>query len=239
MKSALIILKLVLAIVALSVVLSFTNDRQANQYVKLNEIGIEIAADNFVSQQVVLDFLKSKNINFDSVLVNDFQKQDLENLLLTHPSIKNVEVFANQKGVLGFTIYQKQAVVRIKGNNTDYFLDSFGNRMEISNYYTPDLIVVTGDVTTDKHKNIFDFVNEINESEFWKSQLTQIHFSGKDIILIPRVGSHKIYLGSFEGAKEKLEELYQFYKIAMPAMGWQTYTDISLKFNNQIVCTKR
>ena len=239
MKRVLIILKWVLLIVALVLVLSFTNGRQSNQFVTLNEISIETAADNFVSQQVVLDYLDSKNVNFSGVLVNDFQKDDLENLLLTHASIKNVEVFANQKGAIDFTIYQKQAVVRIKGNNFDYFLDSFGNRMEISSHYTPNLIVVTGDVTPDIHKNIFDFVNEINESEFWKAQLTQIHLSGKEIILIPRVGDHKIYLGSFENTKEKLEELYQFYKIAMPSKGWQTYTDISLKFNNQIVCTKR
>lgn len=239
MKRVLIILKWVLAIVVLIVALSFTNDRQANQFVKLNEIGIEIAADNFVNQQVVLDYLNNKNVSFDSVLVNDFQKEHLENLLLTHPSIKNVEVFANQKGAIDLTIYQKQAVVRIKGNNVNYFLDSFGNRMEISSHYTPNLIIVTGDVTADKHENIFDFVNEINESEFWKAQLTQMHFSGKEIILIPRVGGHKIHLGSFENTKEKLEELYQFYKIAMPTKGWQTYTDISLKFNNQIVCTKR
>jgi cell division protein FtsQ len=239
MDRVLIILKWVLAILVLVVVLSFTNNRQANQFVKLNEIGIEIAADNFVNQQVVLDYLNSKNVNFDSVLVNDFQKEDLENLLLTHPNIKNVEVFTNQKGAIDFTIFQKQAIVRVKGINADYFLDSFGNRMEISSHYTPNLIVVTGDVTADKHKNIFDFVNEINESKFWNSQLTQMHLSGKEIILIPRVGGHKIYLGSFENTKQKLEELYQFYKIAMPAKGWQTYTDISLKFNNQIVCTKR
>ena len=134
MKRVLIILEWVLAIVVLVVVLSFTNDRQANQFVKLNEIGIEIAADNFVNQQVVLDYLNSKNVNFDSVLVNDFQKEDLENLLLTHPSINNVEVFANQKGAINFTIFQKQAIVRVKGNNADYFLDSFGNRMEISSH---------------------------------------------------------------------------------------------------------
>ena len=239
MKRVLIILKWVLVIMFLVLVLSFTNDRQANQFVKLNEISIATATDNFVNKQVVLDYLNSKNLNFDSVLVNDFQKEELENLLLTHPSIKNVEVSANQKGAIDFTIYQKQAVVRVRGNNSDYFLDSFGNRMEISSHYTPNLIVVTGDVTPDKHKNIFHFVNEINESEFWEAQLTQMHFSGKEIILIPRVGSHKIYLGSFDNTKEKLEDLYQFYKIAMPTMGWQAYADISLKFNNQIVCTKR
>ena len=38
---------------------------------------------------------------------------------------------------------------------------------------------------------------------------------------------------------EKLENLYQFYKQAMPLKGWQTYSDISLKYSNQIVCTKK
>ena len=33
--------------------------------------------------------------------------------------------------------------------------------------------------------------------------------------------------------------LYQFYKVAMPVKGWQTYSDINLKFNNQIVCARK
>ena len=39
--------------------------------------------------------------------------------------------------------------------------------------------------------------------------------------------------------KEKLDNLYHFYKIAMDLKGWQTYSDINLKFNNQIICVRK
>ena len=71
------------------------------------------------------------------------------------------------------------------------------------------------------------------------SQITQIHFGEPDILLIPRVGYHKINIGTFENIVEKLDNLYQFYKVAMPVKGWQAYSNINLKFKNEIVCTSK
>ena len=59
------------------------------------------------------------------------------------------------------------------------------------------------------------------------------------MVLIPRVGNQRIHFGMLVNSTEKLANLYQFYKQAMPVKGWQTYSDISLKYNNQIVCTKK
>jgi cell division protein FtsQ len=67
----------------------------------------------------------------------------------------------------------------------------------------------------------------------------QLHFLGDKVILIPRVGNQKIHFGRLVNSTKKLENLYQFYKQAMPIKGWQTYRDISLKYKNQIVCTKK
>ena len=59
------------------------------------------------------------------------------------------------------------------------------------------------------------------------------------MILIPRVGEQKIHIGNLDNTKEKLDNLYQFYNVALPIKGWQTYSDINLKYKNQIVCTKK
>ena len=80
---------------------------------------------------------------------------------------------------------------------------------------------------------------KINESEFWNAQIAQIHFEKDMILLIPRVGNHKINLGSFYNVSTKLDNLYQFYKSVMPVKGWQTYSEINLSFNNQIVCVRK
>ena len=134
---------------------------------------------------------------------------------------------------------QRKAIVRIKTTSADYYLDEDGLEMSLSRNYTPGVLVVSGDANTLHHEDIFSFVKTINKSEFWKSQITQLHFQEDEVILIPRVGNKKIHFGTLTDINEKLENLYQFYKQAMPLKGWQTYSDISLKYSNQIVCTKK
>ena len=239
MKKALVIFKWMLAVALLVVLLVFTNTRQATQKISLNEIKIKESADDFVNKQIVLNFLKEKSTLFDGVLMIDFNKEKLENLLESHPVIKEVEVFASQKGGVAILIEQKKAIARVKSNTEDYYLDEFGKKMQLCDHYTTKLVVATGNISAKNHAGIYEFIKEINKSDFWSAQITQIHFENNDILLIPRVGNQKINIGSFENIVEKLDNLYQFYKVAMPLKGWQTYSDINLKFNNQIVCTRK
>jgi len=114
-----------------------------------------------------------------------------------------------------------------------------GINMPLSSEYTPRVLVVTGEVNESNHSSIFSFVEKINKNEFWKSQITQLHFSKDEVLIVPRVGDQKIHFGTLTNVDEKLGNLYQFYKQAMPVKGWQTYSDISLAYKNQIVCTKK
>ena len=239
MKKVLVIFKWMLAIALLVVLLVFTNDRQATQKMSLKDITIKESADDVVNKQIVLNYLKENSVRFDSVLMTDFNKEKLENLLKSHPGIKEVEVFGSQKGGVDILIEQKKAIVRIKSNTDDYYLDEFGKKMQLFDHYTPRLVVATGNISTKNHAGIYEFIKEINKSDFWNAQIPQIHFENNDILLIPRVGNQKINIGSFENIVEKLDNLYQFYKVAMPVKGWQTYSEINLKFNNQIVCAKK
>jgi cell division protein FtsQ len=239
MKKAIMILRWLLVIVLFVLVLSFTNGKHQQQLVSLDEINIELAEERFVNHEIVIDFMLEKGISFDSVSLNQFQLEELEQFLEYHPSIKNVEVFTTQEGDISIDIIQRKAVVRIITKNDNYYLDANGNVMPISKYYTPRVLVVSGNVSEQNHQEIFFFVNIINESEFWKAQITQLHFIDNDVILIPRVGEQKIYFGFLTSVKEKLDNLYQFYQQVIHVKGWQTYSDISLKYNNQIVCTKK
>jgi cell division protein FtsQ len=239
MKRVLIIFKWMLAISLLVVLLIFANTSQAVQEISLNKIEIQQSPDDFVNTQIVLNYLKDKSLRFDSMLATDFNKEMLEDLLESHPAISEVEVFTNQKGEMNILIEQKKAIVRIKSNTDDYFLDEDGNKMQLSDSYTPKLVVASGDISKKNHFEIYSFIKQINKSEFWNAQITQIHFEKDKILLIPRVGNQKINIGGFDNIHEKLDNLYQFYKIVMPVKGWQAYSDINLNFNNQIVCVRK
>ena len=239
MKKAIMILRWLLVIVLFVLVLSFTNGEHQQQLVSLDKINIEFAEERFVNHEIVVDFMLENDINFDSVCLNQFQLEEVEQFLEDHPSIENVEVFTSQEGDVSIDIIQRKAVVRIITKDDNYYLDANGSVMPISKHYRPRVLVVSGNVSEQNHQEIFEFVNIINESKFWKAQITQLYLIDKECILIPRVGEHKIHFGLLTRANEKLDNLYQFYQQVMPLKGWQTYSDISLKYNNQIVCTKK
>ena len=239
MKKVLQILKWGMLLSLMVVVLSFTNQKQNKQMVFFPQINIESSVDTFMTEQIAKKYIEQHDFNFDSVPLSNFYLNELEIAFLQHPAIKNAEVYSNQEGVMNVDLQQRKAVVRIKTDNTDYYLDEQGIKMPLSSEYTPRVLVVTGEVNESNHSSIFSFVERINKDKFWKSQITQVHFNNKEVIIIPRVGSQKIHFGTLTDVNKKLGNLYQFYKQAMPVKGWQTYSEISLAYNNQIVCTKK
>jgi len=239
MKKLLKIIKWGMLIALAVIVLAFTERKQEEQLAQLNQINIEMSEDHFLTKNIVLQYIEKHNFAYDGVVFTQFYLNDLEEILLKHPAVKKAEVYSNQQGVVNINLQQKKAIVRIKTTNADYYLDEDGLKMPLSKAYTPRVIVVSGDANQQHHASIYAFIQKINKSEFWKSQITQLHFSGDQVVLIPRVGNQKIHFGMLVNFTEKLANLYQFYKQAMPVKGWQTYSDISLKYKNQIVCTKK
>ena len=218
---------------------SVTNDRQSVQENRLKEIKIIKSNNNFVNRSQLLDFLEFNNIQLDMLISDSYSNYKLEKLVESHPAIKNVEVFSNQKGEIKIRVQQKKAIARVKSSTDDYFLDEYGLEMLNPDNCTQQLIVFTGDISNNDHKEIFSLINTINLSEFWSAQITQVHFEDDDVILIPRVGNQKIKVGNLRNIYEKLDKLYHFYKVIIPTKGWEFYKEINLKYNNQIVCTKK
>ena len=60
-----------------------------------------------------------------------------------------------------------------------------------------------------------------------------------DLELIPRIGSHIIVFGDYSDCEIKFRNLMSLYKNGLPAVGWNKYETINLKFKGQVVCTKR
>ena len=239
MKKILQIIKWGALIVFMVSVVAFTEKKQEEQLVQLDQINIEISDDQFIDSNIVLQYIEKHNLSYDGVMLSKFYLNDLEEILLKHPAVKKAEVYSNQQGIMNIKLQQKKVIVRIKTDVADYYLDGDGLEMSLSKEYTPRVIVVSGDVNQKDHASIYDFIQKINESEFWKSQIMQLHFLDDQVVLVPRVGNQKIHFGALVNSTEKLTNLYQFYKQAMPVKGWQTYSDISLKYNNQIVCIKK
>ena len=119
--------------------------------------------------------------------------------------------------------------------------DNLGTTMPISRRYAAHVPIVSGYVEKELAvTDLYKFALFLQENEFWNDQIEQIYvYPDNDIELIPRVGNHRIMLGTLDEFEEKLANLKLFYEQAIPKVGWEKYSMINLKYKNQIVCTKK
>ena len=95
----------------------------------------------------------------------------------------------------------------------------------------------------DKYKEwseLLEILNFIREDKFWISQLVQIYFNqNQEFEFIPRVGAHQILFGNTDNLELKFRNLNTLYENGLAYEGWNKYEIINLKYNNQVICSKR
>ena len=237
MKAVYIITKWFILISSLSVILSFTNKNRKNQIANLNNIKIDYK--KFIDNKSVIKYLNDNHVSFDSISISDIDFVSIEEALNNHPYIKKAEIYTDQLGKVNLYLNNRIPYARVINNSDDFYLDSKMTILPINENYTENVLIITGKfvLTNLKAKKLITF---INNNDFWSSQITQIHFiNEEDVILITRVGDQLIEFGDLNNQEDKLNNLNIFYKKVMPVQGWKKYSKVSLKFNNQIVCTKK
>ena len=237
MKAVYTIIKWFVLISSLSIIFSFTNKNRKSQIANLNNI--EIDYEKFVNNDKVIKYLTKNHDLFDSTLISDIDFDSIEKALNEHPYIKKAEIYTDQNGQVNLYLKNRIPYVRVINSTDDFYLDSKMKMFPLNDNYTENVMIITGKfiLTDTKAKKL---ITLINNNDFWRSQITQIHFiEEEDVILITRVGDQLIEFGDLNNQEDKLNNLNIFYKKVMPVQGWDKYSKVSLKFNNQIVCTKK
>lgn len=90
---------------------------------------------------------------------------------------------------------------------------------------------------------LLTFVEQVEGDDFWRSEVVQIiahtTVSGAlEVDLIPRSGRHRILFGRLEHVEEKFDKLLCFYRRGLSNIGWEQYSTINIKYNDQVVCKK-
>ncbi len=187
----------------------------------------------------------------------------LEKIMLNNPFIESARVFSTIDGKLHIEVVQRDPIVRvINFRDESFYMDGNGVYMPVSENYTARVPVANGfifnreaegnvraysdeelndtTVAVSRAYQVFQVAEYIRQHEFWNSQIEQIYMNlNGDMELIPRVGEHKIVFGDSRDLKIKFEKLYLFYQEGLNNTGWNKYTTINLKYQNQVVCTKK
>lgn len=220
-------------------------------------INVEIignAKSNIIDKEHIKKIVLSDYPNIVGEPLNSVNRSELEKKIKAHPTVKNAEVYTKINGILAIKLEQRKPIVRVMplfGKN--FYIGFEGSLMPVSKIGTARVLVVNGNLKfnyknnritikdtsiTETLKDIYEISKEISKDDFLKAQIEQIFVKKNgEYELIPTVGNHIVLLGEINNYKKKLKYLKHFYLYVLKNEGWRKYKYISLKYNNQLVCT--
>lgn len=188
-----------------------------------------------------LDDLPSKA---KGIALANINTQDIRRRLLDLDKIENAEVVRYSDGSIRIHVTPIVPVLRVFDGPTSYYVNRAGKRVKASARYHKNVPMIQGHFdasdTVFTPMSLMPLVNFIASDSLWNSYISMIKVkSPTDILLIPNIREHVINIGSTDRLREKLDNLRLFYSKVLVKQGWEKYDTISLKWNGQIVATKR
>jgi cell division protein FtsQ len=249
LKKILLLFSLSVAIVGVVIVLVAANKHQQAVSFKNLQIDIDLHRQLFfvnheevkqVFKDLFPDSANRKNANINIKL---FEKQLEKNAF-----VEDAQIYSDMRGNIFAAIVQKQPLLRIINNNgVSYYLDVNGEKLPLSNNFTPRVIVATGYIETNNNpvvdssrlKQLFDIVKFIQNDKFLWALCEQIDvLQNGDMEIIPKTGKYRFIIGDTNELEAKFKRLKIFYTEVLKNDTVQYNNIINLKYHNQIICTK-
>jgi cell division protein FtsQ len=216
--------------------LSFTNKRNNERVAK--EMIFERDEQNFIKNQVLENLITSYNpVEFgDKIHLIDLF--DLEKKLDNHAFIKKSEVYATPDGIIHTKITEEKPLIRVKTPQKEFYLTDENKAIPLSKLYSPEVLIIAGEIEQNEYKNICDLVKYVNEDNLLKNHIVGIRKAGKNFFIFMTDKEFEIEFGALVKKEEKFDNLKLFYTQYLGKLPSQTYKKISIRFNNQVIAVK-
>lgn len=230
--------------------IGFVGKQQAGIVCKNINISIDNRLGNyFIDEKDVMDIVTGNKT--DKIIGERFSSINLrliEEKLEHHEFIYDAEVHKDLKGNLNVKVFQAKPVARIAySGEKDKYINQLGEIIPTSTKYTSRVMLISGNVSrylkggnlhNDEYgENLLQLIDFINHDPFWKAMVAQLEIGKKgNIRIYTQVSKQVIEFGQPEDFEKKFKRLSIFYDKILPSEGWNTYTTVSVKFENQIVC---
>ncbi|GAA3773324.1 cell division protein FtsQ [Corallibacter vietnamensis] len=211
-----------------------------NNVRKISNPIVEFKGDNnlFITQEAVSKLLiqnqqEAKNTSKETLDLND-----LEAALNSNPMIKSADVYVSVNGMLKAEVEQKKPIARVH-SEASYYIDEQGGYMPLSSNYSARVPLVTGAVDKNNLSDVFKVAQKIQNDAFLKTHVIEVYQDeSKGIFLKLRQYRFTVQLGNLNNLDKKINNLKAFYKKALKDKKLNAYSNVNLKFDSQVVCTK-
>ncbi|WP_250419100.1 MULTISPECIES: cell division protein FtsQ/DivIB [Pontibacter] len=202
----------------------------------------------FIGDKEIKDLLtRDGERKLEGISNKNIDLKNLEKRIEAHKFVEDAEVYRGLDGNIKVNVKQNRPIARIIRPDQDVYIDVEGHILPLSDRYTARVIPITKsallkplnqeffqDSTGQAYLSLLQF---IENDEFWKAQLAQMHIDGKGkVSFLPQVGDHTIEFGKPFNPEQKFKKLMIFYKEVLPVMGWDKYKRVNVEYEDQIIC---
>ena len=195
----------------------------------------------FVTPEGVIQDLKSQGVKIVGKRMADIDASKIEESLQHSPYLESADVVKCQDGRVLVRVSQLVPVLRVFDGDNSYYVNRAGKHMAATANYHSDVPVVQGHFTKRyPATRLLPLIDYVERDSLLHSLVTMYQVRDtNNIILVPDISGHVVNIGNADGFENKFAKLKQFYTQVMPKRGWNTYDTISVKWNHQIVATRR
>ena len=195
----------------------------------------------FVTRDGILNELRNRNVHLVGEPMRNINTDKVEAALHDSEYLENVDCYKAQNGKVVISATQLVPVLRVFDGGASYYVNARGKRMSATASYHADVPIVEGHFTKDfTPMRILPLVDYVNSDQVLRSLVSMYCIKDtNDIFVVPTIKGHVVNLGNADNYVNKFKKLLLFYRKVMPVKGWLTYDTVSVKWEHQVVATKR
>lgn len=165
----------------------------------------------------------------------------IEQALMRSEYLEKAECVKAHQGVLIIRASQLVPVLRVFDGDNSYYVNRYGKHMSATASYHADVPVVQGHFTDSyPATRLLPIVQYVESDSLLRSLVTMYTMRDSDnIYIVPAIYGHVVNMGSATDFEAKFRKLKLFYRKVLPAKGWENYDTISVKWDHQVVATRR
>lgn len=196
---------------------------------------------SFVTPQGILSEMNRMGLKAVGMPVGKINTDFIESKLMESAYLESAECVLTANNHLVIRVKQIIPVLRVFDGNTSYYMNREGKHMASSTSFIADVPVVQGKFTQDfPATRLLPLVEYINSDPTLKELVTMISVrDSNNVFIVPAFSGHVVNMGPPTGFESKFKRLTAFYKNVLPYKGYSYYDTISVKWDHQVVGTKR
>ncbi|PWN64317.1 cell division protein FtsQ/DivIB [Chryseobacterium oncorhynchi] len=237
MKNKYRILKIVVTVIILGLLLSFSLKRFGRLQITDNKISVKMNEKTpvyFVDEKDIREIVKKEN---PSGKVGELNIPALEKKINSLPAVDSANVYLNLNGKLNLDIKQRVPVFRLNKDGRDFYVDEKGVEFPISKTYSHPCMLVTGNIQPDEYEKLAELVGKIDKDDFSKKFFIGISKSKESYNLLTSEGNYRVEIGDLDNIDFKVKGFKTFVEKYLVYQDPQKYSMVSVKYQNQIVTT--